>query len=105
MRNVSVKFGTPNSSQSPDIEQKSDGDISDFRIYEQSLIKENCHNSKTSDHTDMKLGPVTTLDKRNKKPLKTFDDDVMPKNFDAIVIFLIYDQFGAIGKPDSGRIL
>ena len=105
MRNVSVKFGTPNSSQSPDIEQNSDGDISDFRINEQSLIKENCHNSRTSDDTDMKLGPVTKIDKRNKKPLKTFDDDVMSENFDVIVIFLIYGQFGAIGKPDSGRIV
>ena len=29
----------------------------------------------------------------------------MPANYDAIVIFLIYDQFGAIQKLDSGRIL
>ena len=31
-----------------------------------TLIKENCHNSRTSDDIDMKLGPVTNLDKKNK---------------------------------------
>ena len=29
----------------------------------------------------------------------------MPENCDAIVTFPIYDQFGAIRKPDSGRIV
>ena len=29
----------------------------------------------------------------------------MPENFDVIVIFLIYGQFGAIRKPESGRIV
>ena len=28
----------------------------------------------------------------------------MSENFDVIVIFLIYGQFGAIGKTDSGQI-
>ena len=51
--------------QSPDIKQNSDGVISDFRISGQSLVKRNCHNSRASD-IDMKLGPVTKLDKRNK---------------------------------------
>ena len=55
----------PKLSQSPDIGQNSDGDISDFRTSGQSLIKENCYNSRTSHATDMKLGPVTKLDKRN----------------------------------------
>ena len=44
--------------------------ISYFRIPGQSLIKENCHTSRTIDDTDMKLGPVTKLDKRNKTPIK-----------------------------------
>ena len=30
------------------------------------LIKVYCHNSRNSDHIDMKLGPVTKLNKRNK---------------------------------------
>ena len=32
----------------------------------QSLMKENCHNSRTSEDIVMKLGPVTKLDKRSK---------------------------------------
>ena len=58
---------TSNSSQSPDIGQNSYGGISDSQISGQSLIKENCHNSRTSDDIDMKLGPVTKLDKREIK--------------------------------------
>ena len=53
----------------------------------------------------MKLGPVTELDKRNKITSKQFDDDVMSKNCDVIAIFSIKGQFGAIWKPDSGRIV
>ena len=44
----------------------------------------------------MKFGPVTKFDKRNKTTSK--------KN-DVLVIFPIFDQFGAIQKPDSGRIV
>ena len=62
----SAKFGIYNLPQSPDIGQNSDGDISDFQISGQSLIKENCYNSRGSDDIDMKHGPVTKLDKRNK---------------------------------------
>ena len=53
----------------------------------------------------MKHGPVTKLDKRNNKTSKKLDDDVMSENCDVIVIFLIYGQFGAIWKSDSGRIV
>ena len=51
----------------------------------------------------MKTGPVTKPDKKNKAMSKNFDDDVIPKNCDMVVIFLIYDQFEAIWKLDSGR--
>ena len=51
----------------------------------------------------MKFGAVTKLVKRNKKPSKRFDDDVMLANCDVIVIFPIYGQFGATRKPDSGH--
>ena len=64
-------------------------------------MKENCHNSRTSDNTDLKLGPVTKLEKRNKAMSKEFDDDAMPANCHIIVIFPIYSQFGVIWKPDS----
>ena len=53
----------------------------------------------------MKLRPVTKLDKKNKITPKTFDDGVMLANCDVIVIFLIYGQFGAVQRPDSGRII
>ena len=49
----------------------------------------------------MKLGPVTKIGNINKTKLKLFDDDIVPENFDAIVIFLIYRQFGAIWKLTS----
>ena len=87
-------FGVPNSSQSPDIGQSPDGGISDFRVSGQSLIKENCNNSRTSDNIDMKLGLVTKFDKRNKILSKNINDDVISENYDVIAIF-----------PDFGRIV
>ena len=94
-----------NLNKSPDIGQNSGRGISDFRISGQSLLKENCHNSRTGDNIDMKLGPVTKLDNKNKIMLKKIDDDVMLANFEIIEIFPIYGQFGAIRKPDSGCIV
>ena len=48
------------------ISGKTQTGVDDFRISGQSLIKENCYNSRTSDDIGMKLGPVTKLDKRNR---------------------------------------
>ena len=89
--------------QSLVIGQNSDGGISEFGISGQSLIKENCHKSRTSDNIDMKIGPVTKLGKKNKKRSKHFDNDVMSGNCDVIVKFPIYGQFGATGSriPDA----
>ena len=92
-------------SQSPDIGENADEGVFDFQISGQSLTKQNCPNSRTSDDIDMKLGPVTKLDKRNKTILKKTDDDVMLGNCDIILIFPIYSQFRAIWKPDFGRIV
>ena len=58
IREIRAKFGITVSPQSPDIRQNSDGGISDFQISGQSLIKENCYNSRTSDDIDMTLGTV-----------------------------------------------
>ena len=55
--------------------------ISDIRISGQSIKKGNCHNSRTSDDIDIKLGPVTKIDKKNKN-VKKVDNDVMSKNCD-----------------------
>ena len=72
-----------------------------MRISGQPLIKENCHNSRTSDGIDMKLLPVTKLDRRNKTTSKKLCFDVMSENCDVIVIFWISGQFGAVRWPDS----
>ena len=70
--------------------KNSDEGMSDFQISGQSLTKENCHNFRTSNDIDKKLGPLTKLDKRKKATPKKVVDDVIPKNCDVIVIFLIY---------------
>ena len=88
-------------SQSPDTGQNSDGDISDFQISGQSVIKGNCYNSRTSDNIDMKLGAVTKLNKRNKTTSKKCDDDVMSENCNVIVIFF---GFLASLEQSGGRI-
>ena len=98
IRDIPVKFGIPNLPQSPDIRENSDGHISDFRISGQSLIKEN---SRTNDGINMKHGPVTKIDKRNKTTSKKIDDNVMLANCDDIVIFPIFGQSGAMRKPNS----
>ena len=53
----------------------------------------------------MKLGTVTKLDNRTKITSKKNDDDVMSENSDVIIIFPIYDKFGAIRNADFGRIV
>ena len=54
----------------------------------------------------MKLGPVTKPDKKYTPTTTTkIDDDVMSTNCNVNVFFLIYDQFAAILKPDSGRMV
>ena len=71
IKDICANSGIPNLPQSPDIGQNSHGGISNFWISGQSLIKVNCHNSWTTDDINMKLGPVTKLEKRNKtKSLK-----------------------------------
>ena len=100
IRDVRAKFGIPNSPQSPVIGQNSDGGISDFRMSGQSLVKGNCHNSRTSDDTDMELGPVTKLDKRNKATSKKLNDEVMSENCYVFAIF----QFMANLEESGSRI-
>ena len=87
--------------QSPDIEKNLDRGIFDFRVSGQSVIKENCHNSRTSDDIEYDIGSVTKPDKRNKTTSKKIDGDVILENCDVIAIFPIYVQFGAIRKTDS----
>ena len=53
----------------------------------------------------MKLVPGTKLEKRNTATSKKLDEDVVSVNFDVLVIFPIYGQFGVIVKLDSGRMV
>ena len=48
----------------------------------------------------MKREPLSKIDKRNKTRWKKVDDEIMSKNCDAISVFAIYGQFGAVRKPD-----
>ena len=67
IKNFRAKFGILYSSQFLDIEQDSGGGISNFRISGQSLMK---RNSRTSDDIHMESGPVTKIDKKNKRTSK-----------------------------------
>ena len=82
--------------------------ISIFWNSAQSLIKEKCHNSRTSNDIDMKLGPLLKLGKRNtmskKKKKKKNDNDIISANCEVIVIFMIY-QSGAIWKFNFGCMI
>ena len=66
IRDIRAKFGIHNLPPSLQILGITHVGISNFLISGQSLIKESCHNSRTSDDIDMKLEPVTKLDKRTK---------------------------------------
>ena len=100
-RGVRAKFGIPYSPQSPDIGENSNKGISDFQISGQSLIKGNCHNSRTSDEIDTKPGPVTKLDKRNKATSK----NLMMTSFWKIVMSLSFFKFTANLEQSGSQIL
>ena len=71
LRYIRAKLSIPTSPYSPDVGEKTEERISDFRISGQSLVKENYHNSRASDidnqYIDTKLGSVTKLGKTDKK--------------------------------------
>ena len=71
----------------PDIGENLVEGISDFRIPSESLIKENCHNSRASDDIDMKLGPIAKLDERKKNTSKKLT------SYQKIVTSLSFFQF------------
>ena len=77
--------------------------MSDFRIFVQSLMEENCDKSRTSDDIEMKPEPVATRDKKqsNVKNLAMASCWEILTSF----IFPFYEQFGEIRKPDFGRII
>ena len=108
MRDIRAIFSIPNLTESPDINQNSDGGISEFHISAQSLITENQQNFKFSDYIDVKLGQKNKTKlvqenlSRNLKQRQKVDNDVISTNCDTIVIFQIYGQLGAIQKQYFG---
>ena len=54
--------------------------VSNFQISGQSLTKVICHNSRTSNDIDMKFGPLTKIEKRNKTVSKILENHVMQAN-------------------------
>ena len=102
MRDIRAKFGIHNLPQSPDIGRNSHKGISDFRISGQSLMKGNCHNSRTSDDDiDMKLRSVTKFDKRNK----TTSKKLTKTSYRKIVTLLSFFGFLVNLEQSGGRIL
>ena len=104
MRNIRDKFGILNFLESPDIGQNFNGGVSDFQISGQPFIEENCHNSRTSNDFDVKLGPVTKLEKKTRQYKKSLTSRYIGI-CEVIVIFRIYGQFGAVRKSESGGIV
>ena len=69
-------------------------------FFGQSFINKNCNNSRTSHDTDMKLGAISKLDKRNKSTSKLFENDFMAANYDVIVFF----QFMAVTRKPYSKM-
>ena len=99
IRNFFAKFGIPSLPWSIDIEQNSDGCISDFRISGQFLIKRNCHNSRTSDNIDIKFEPVTKLDKKNKTTTQKLKMRSCQKIVTTLSFFNVQPNYS---NPESG---
>ena len=60
-----------------------------FLIFEflANLLQKSCHNSGISNDLDVKLGPVTKLDKRNTTTSEKLDDEILLAKDDIIVTF------------------
>ena len=86
------------------LRRNSDGGISDFRISGKSLINKNCHNSRTSDDFDMKLGLVIKTRETRQRQQK-----LMMTSCLQIVTSLLFFRFIAnleqFRKTDSGRLI
>ena len=67
-----------------------------------SFTNKNYRNYRNSPEIDMKRGPLTW--KKYDNVTKNWGD-VVSKNYEIIVIFLIYGQFGGIQKPDSRHMV
>ena len=66
-------------------------------------MKGNCHNSGTSDDIDMKLGPVTKLNKINKTASKNFTMTPCHEIVTSLLLFQFMANFEQSGSwsPDA----
>ena len=62
------------------------------------LLKENCHKSRTGNDIDMKLGPVTKLDKRNKITSKKLTVTSCQQVLTSLSFFLIMTNLDQPGN-------
>ena len=69
-----------------------------------SPLNKNCHSSATSNDINMKLRPLSQIEKRNTVISKKFDDEVISVKYDVIFIFPMYGAFAAVRKPDTRNI-
>ena len=102
IRDICVKFGIPNSPQSPDIDQNSDGGISIFSVTGEFFINENGHSSRTSHDIDMKLSPVTKLDERNTVTSKKNWSWRHVGNYNVILWQCLSDLWPICSYPGAG---
>ena len=73
--------------------------ISSFLV--KFFINKSCRESTTSDDIDMKLGPVTKLDKRNTTTSKEFEVTSCRQIMTPASLFLIDGWFATLQNPDS----
>ena len=62
------------------------------RFLVKSFMNKNGYNSRASNNTDIKLRPLTKLDKRNMTTSKHYNNDFVSASYDVIIYFLINDK-------------
>ena len=93
-----IKRGIPISYQFPGMGQNQ---TAYFRFPDfWSMPFKQCHNWRTSNDIDMKLGPLTKRNKKNTTTSKSIEDIVMQTNYVVRVDFLIFGRFEAIWNLD-----
>ena len=71
-----------------------------FPIFGQSLTKRNCHNSRTSDYTDMKFVSVIKIDKRNKTVSKKLTMTPFREILTSLPVFKLTSNLEQFGIPN-----
>ena len=74
-------------------------------VLETFVLKDNFHNSRFSDDIEMKIGPITKHDKRNKTTPKNLAMTSCRKIVTSLPFFPISGQFGSIRESHFRRII